>query len=212
MSFPAPSPGGRVAAVILAAGRSSRMPGRSKLLRPFRGQPVVRVVVGTAREAGLGPLVVCVPSVEGPIVEALRGLSVRPVAVPGVAGPPVRSVAAGLAALEDDDVGAAMVLLGDEPGLAPGDVRAVRAAWASGSGHLLRPRFRDRPGHPVLVDRSLFDRVTELALSPQAGRGLWELLTRTGIRGTHVTVDRSAPIDVDTPAALRAARARGRTT
>lgn len=199
---------GDVAAVILAAGSSRRMPGRSKLLRPFRGEAVLRVVTRVALEAGLRPVVVSIRSNTDPVARALDGLPVLPVPVPEAARGRIISVAAGLSALADDRVTAAMILLGDEPELEPFDVEAVRAAWNAGTGNLLRASFRDRPGHPVLIARSLFSHVADLAHAPEESGGVWERLTRAGTPGVEVRVDREAPIDVDSPSALGAARSR----
>jgi len=50
----------------------------------------------------------------------------------------------GLAAL-DDDAGAAVVLLADQPTVTVAAVDAVVAAWRAGAGHVVRPRYRDAP-------------------------------------------------------------------
>ena len=54
-SAPAPR-GPRIAAVVMAAGRSSRMGGASKLLAEVEGQPMVRRVVATALASGAAPV------------------------------------------------------------------------------------------------------------------------------------------------------------
>ena len=200
------TPVGTVAAVILAAGRSRRMPGRSKLLRQFRGEAVIRSVAGTALESALDPVIVCVASASRPVVQALADLPVFPVPVPPGPRGRIVSVAVGLSAVRGYDPSAALILLGDEPGLDTRDIEAVRAAWIDGAGDLLRARFRDRPGHPVLIARSLFDRVIRLARSDGEGDGLWQRLVRADIEGVEVPIDPAAPIDVDSPSALEAAR------
>lgn len=198
-----------VAAVILAAGRSRRMPGRTKLLRDFRGKPVVRTVAEVAVEAGLRPVAVSVVSDGGPVAGAFYGLPIHCVPVRGPARGRIASVAAGLSAVWDHDVSAAMILLGDEPELDRRDVETVRKAWAAGMGDLLRARYRDRPGHPVLLARSLFPLVVELASAQGEGQaGVWARLTGAGVVGHEVDLRRDAPIDVDSPSALRAARSR----
>lgn len=198
----------RIAAVVLAAGRSRRMPGRTKLVRRFRRRPVIRVVASTALEAGLTPVVVSVGPAADAICRALDGLPVHIEPVHDPARGRAVSAAAGLSVLGDPDVGAAMLLLGDEPGLEPSAIHSVRDAWETGAGDLLRARYPDRPGHPVLVARALFDRAASLALDASAGGGLWDRLTRDGVPGVEVPVGGEAPIDVDSPADLAAARSK----
>ena len=197
-----------VAALVLAAGDSRRMPGKSKLLRDFRGTPVIRVVAGTALRAGLDPVAVCVAPGDEAISRALEGLPVRLVPVPPDRTGRGHSASAGLSWLSSTPCSAALLLLADEPELDVTDIQAVRDAWAAGRGELLRPRFTDRPGHPVLLTRPLFAQAIELAAQTQGDEGLWTRLTGAGISGVEVTVDREAPIDVDSPSDLRAARSR----
>ena len=78
-----PAPPANVAGVILAAGRSRRMPGRSKLLRGFRGEPVVRAVARTALDAGLEPVIVCMSSGLDSVASAVEDLPVRTLSIPG---------------------------------------------------------------------------------------------------------------------------------
>ena len=52
--------------LILAAGQSSRMRGRDKLLEEIDGVPLLRRQVDMARAAGLGSVFVTVPEVPHP--------------------------------------------------------------------------------------------------------------------------------------------------
>ena len=198
----------RIAAVVLAAGRSRRMPGRSKLVRRFGRMPVVRVVASTALEAGLTPVVVSVRPEDDAVDRALDGmpLLVQPVRSPDRSR--AVSAAAGLSVLHDPAIEAAVVLLGDEPGLKSSAIQSVRSAWEAGAGDLLRARYPDRAGHPVLIARALFDRAADLAHDATHGGGLWDLLARAGVVGVEVPVGGEAPIDVDSPADLAEARSR----
>lgn len=202
-----------VAGVVLAAGRSRRMPGRSKLLRVCAGERVLHRVVRTALEAGLRPVVVVTGHGETEIRDSLCGLEVRFAAAPVDGGHPLRSLAAGIRGL-GRDAAAAMVCLGDEPGLGPEPIETVRRAWRESRCELLRARFRDRPGHPVLIARSLFPRVEELARRAAdhgAADSTWHGLVAAGAISREVPIDRLAPVDVDAPADLRRVRERLRT-
>ncbi|TMK82972.1 MAG: nucleotidyltransferase family protein [Actinobacteria bacterium] len=65
------------------------------------------------------------------------------------------SLRAGLRAA-DPASGAAVVLLGDQPGVLPAAIAAVVQAWRSGEGPAAQASYGGRPGHPTLFDRSLW--------------------------------------------------------
>ncbi len=199
-------PGGRFAGVILAAGRSTRMPGRSKLLREFGESTVIHRVVSTALSAGLDPVIVTLRHDEIGVEEALADLDVRFARVPESPEGRLISALAGTAALSDEAVVAAMILLGDEPGLSSDDVRTMRSAWVANESSALRPRFRDRSGHPVVLSKDALEVISHFDRAVDPETGLWDLVIRSGIPHMEVQIDRLSPVDVDTPTDLALAR------
>ncbi len=197
---------GRVAGVILAAGRSTRMPGGSKLLRKFGESTVIHRLVSTALSSGLDPVIVTLRHDETGVEEVLTDLEVRFARVPESPEGRLISAFAGIAALPDEPVVAAMILLGDEPGLSPDDVRTMRSAWEANESGALRPRFRDRAGHPVVLSRDALEVISHFDRAPDPEIGLWDLVIRSGIPHMEVPIDRLAPVDVDTPTDLALAR------
>ena len=67
----------RVDAIVLAAGRSSRMGGPNKLLALFDGRPLVRLTAETARASRAGEVVVVTGHQDERVAAALAGLDVR---------------------------------------------------------------------------------------------------------------------------------------
>lgn len=194
---------GPVAAVVLAAGAGSRMEGGFKLLLPWRGEAVVRAPVAAAAAAGLEPVFVVVGHRAGGVRRALEGSGARPVENPDWEEGQAASLAAGVRAVRTrTSARAAVVLLGDEPGVRPEDVAAVVETWRRGGASAVRAVYRDRPGHPVLVDRSRFEALEALE-GDEGARG--RLCARAGDLAT-VRRDRPAPVDVDTRPAYLAAR------
>lgn len=193
------------AGVILAAGASSRMPGRSKLLLPFRAGVVIEAVVRAAGDAGLDPVLVVARPAPDELRRALRGTGARVVVNRRHAEGQASSLARGIRAAEELGAPAAAVLLGDEPGVRPAAIRSVVAAWRGGAGPAVRAIYRDRPGHPVLFDRSLF--ASLMALSGDEGASPW-IRARSG-KLVRVEFDFPAPADVDTPADYDALRRGG---
>jgi CTP:molybdopterin cytidylyltransferase MocA len=194
-----PQPAG-VAGLILAAGLGRRF-GGAKLVAPLRGRPLVSYaldVAGRARAAGLlSDLRIVIARGD----HALAGLA-RDAGVVAVANPaPERGLSSslrlGLTAL---DASAALVLLADQPLLRLDVVAVLVAAWHEQLGLLIRPRYArspDEPGHPVLVDRSLWPLTAQLESDAGVGR-----LLPAGAPGVAlINIPGSNP-DVDTPADL----------
>jgi len=186
------------AAVILAAGASTRLGGSPKVLLPFAGRTIVETVTAKAREAGLDPLIVVVGPDGGVVRDALvRSQSapdrviLNPDSARGIAG----SVASGVGAAMTEGVDAAAVLLADEPGVEVAAIGRVVEVWCRSRPPAVRAMYADRPGHPVVFARSVFALVAEL---PPAVGVLAEL-KRAGHDVGAVTVAADAPIDVDTP-------------
>lgn len=182
--------------LVLAAGASARMPGRSKLDRGWSDTTVLGAVLRCAAEANLDPLFVACPAALPAIEPAGRVTVVRvPSANPGRA----TSLAAGLSAMPEGPV---IVLLGDEPGIRRRDIRALVAAWAGSTADMARIRYGDRPGHPVLLGPT----ARRLARKLGGEVSVWDTLLAQGLESLEVAVQAEAPIDVDSPADLRRAR------
>jgi nicotine blue oxidoreductase len=79
---------------------------------------------------------------------------------------PGASLRCGLAAL-GDEAEAAVVVLADGPELSAGAVERVIAAWREGRGEVVAASYAGVRGHPVLLDRSAWDRVPD-----EGARGL----------------------------------------
>ena len=178
----------QVGAVILAAGASSRF-GSPKQLARVGSCTMLEAVIATAHEAGLDPVIAVVPP----------GIAVPPDVVPEINAAPERglshSLRLGLAALPPE-IGAAVVLLGDQPTLRAATVREIVDAAHAG-GPIVAATVGGRIGPPVLVRREAFG----LAEHARGDEGLRSILARRPELVTAVDVGRHAP-DVDTPADL----------
>ncbi len=96
---------------------------------------------------------------------------------------------------------ALLVCLGDQPMLRVDVIRALVEAWSKGGALAARPSYRDapgEPGHPLLVDRSLW----HLAVEMRGESGLGPVLTRHAVNVRTISVGGSNP-DVDTPDDLK---------
>lgn len=201
--------GGTVAGVVLAAGSSTRLEDGQKLLLPHRGRALVSHPVAAALEAGLDPVVVVLGHRADEVAGALeaaraslprRGRRMVMVRNRRHAEGQATSLARGLLEVRTaTDAEAAAVLLGDEPGIRVEAVRAVVEAWRRRGEERVdvaaRARYRDRPGHPVVIPRRLFPEVEGL----RGDRGARGLLRDDG-RCREVELSWRGPRDVDTRA------------
>ena len=182
-----------VAAVILAAGGSSRM-GEPKQLLTIAGKPMVRRVAETVCAAGLEQVVVVVGAHAERVEEALKGLPVRVITNRRWAEGMSTSLAIGLGALHPD-VQAAFVVLADQPELTVELLRSLTARYQTTGAPIVAPFYRGQRGNPVLFDRGLFAELRAVE-GDQGGRAL---LDRYRDSLERVAVDDPAVLmDVDT--------------
>jgi CTP:molybdopterin cytidylyltransferase MocA len=139
-----------IAAVVLAAGASTRYgsPKQAVLL-----EPVVRRV----RESGAISDVVAVLGAHD--VET----SARVVHCPDWERGPGASLRCGLSAL-GDEVDAAVVVLGDGPGIDPKAIDRVVAAWREGAGERIGATYGGVRLHPLLLARNVWDDIPDAGM------------------------------------------------
>jgi molybdenum cofactor cytidylyltransferase len=182
----------RVFALVLAAGESRRL-GQPKQLLDLAGRPLVTHSVAHALAAPVDGVVVVLGSHASEVELALRGSPVYRVFNPHFAQGQGASLAAGIRAIPST-VDAVVVLLGDEPSVAPETIGAVVARWREGHPPAVVTRYPDRQGHPVLFDRSVFFDLASL----EGDVGGREILRALGELVATVEVAATAPSDVDT--------------
>jgi CTP:molybdopterin cytidylyltransferase MocA len=137
---------GRVWAVVLAAGASSRFgsPKQHVLLEPVLERVRRSSVDGVLVVLGAHEVEVSAPVVRCPDWERGPGASLR----------------CGLQTLPDE-ADAAVVVLGDGPNLAPESVDRVIEAWRNQGAETVAATYGGVRLHPVLLARSAWDRVPD---------------------------------------------------
>jgi molybdenum cofactor cytidylyltransferase len=192
-----------VAAIILAAGRSTRMGGPNKLLAELGGKPLVRTVTEQAL-ASKAEGVIVVTGHQAELVEkALAGLDVKLVRNPDFAQGLASSVKAGVAAVPGD-VDGAVICLGDMPMISAPLINHLIEAFAPDRGNLIAVPVNDgRRGNPVLWSRRFFNELMTL----DGDIGARHLIAKHSEAVAEVPVEGfGAFLDIDTPQALEAAR------
>ncbi len=194
---------GGVAAVILAAGQSSRMGGPNKLLARLGSKPLVRIVAEAALASRASPVTVVTGRDAEEVRAALAGLPVTFVHNPHFAEGLSTSVRTGIGALPSAASGT-LVLLADMPHITTEMIDRLVSAFQTGKGAgIVVPTVGGRRGNPVLWDRRYFDELSKVS-GDTGGRDLIAA-HRDAVR--EVELGEAAAIDLDTPEALKAAGA-----
>jgi molybdenum cofactor cytidylyltransferase len=194
---PKPQRAPQVAAIVLAAGQSSRM-GSNKLLAELGGQPMIRHSVAAMRQAA--DVTIVVTGRDAGLVEAaLDGLSVTFVHNPQFADGMPGSLRTGIAALPPD-TDAAVIALGDMPLVSADEVRRLIAAYNPGEHRsICIPIFKGQRGNPVLWGRQHFNALKAL----EGDRGASVLFDQYADEIIEVAMPGDAVLrDADTPEAL----------
>lgn len=193
-----------LAALILAAGGSRRL-GRPKQLEPWGPTTLLGHVVARARAMPVDEVWVVIGA------ESERILSEVDLAGCGVIENPewedglASSLRVGLDALTRlSRAEAALILIGDQPEVAPEVVEGLAAEYTRSRASAIVPKYRYTWGNPVLVDRSLWPRL----MSMEGDEGARRLLRAHPEWVQEVWFERLAPRDVDTEADIEELRPR----
>jgi molybdenum cofactor cytidylyltransferase len=197
-------PARNVAALVLGAGRSSRMGGPNKLLAEIGGRPLVRIVVEAALGSRARTVIVVTGHQRERVEAALSGLPVRFAHNPNFADGLGTSLKAGIAAVPAEADGA-IVCLGDMPQVDAALIDRLTAAFEPDKGALVVvPTIDGKRGNPVVWSRRFFPDL----MAVEGDVGARYLIGRYPEAVVEVALTGTAALtDVDTPEALEAVKA-----
>jgi molybdenum cofactor cytidylyltransferase len=196
-----------IPAIVLAAGLSTRMGGRSKaLLEIGEGETFLTRIIRSFDAAGVTDVAIVVGHEADAVRASLtgRGIRLRPdaergirlVVNPAYESGQLSSLLAGLNAIDGPDVRAMLMTLVDVPAASPATIRRVIDRYFETGAPVVRPVRGDEHGHPVLIDRRLFDQLRRADPAEGAKPIVRAHASETG----NVAVDdEGAFFDVDTP-------------
>lgn len=197
----APAPRLDVCAVVLAAGRSSRMAGPNKLLALFDGQPLVRRTAARVLAARVSGVSVVTGHQAERVRASLAGMDLGVVHNAEFASGLASSLRAGIAAAPAGAAGA-LIVLGDMPGVTTRDLDRMIAAFVDAGGTcVVRATNDGKRGNPVILPRSLFPAVAQL----EGDTGARHLVEAGGLNVIDVEIGAGASLDVDTRETLEQA-------
>ncbi len=189
------------AAIVLAAGKSSRM-GDLKVLLPWGRETVLEAILRRLYAIRLNDVVV----VTGRDAQKVEKIAVRYGARAAYnpyyeQGEMLSSLQTGIRAL-GDRYDACLVVLGDQPQIQGRVIAEVLNAYAAGQGGIVAPSFQMRRGHPVLFGRRYWQELLDL---PQ-GKSPRDLLNAHEPEIAYVNVNSDSILaDIDTPEEYRMA-------
>ncbi|MBM4314082.1 MAG: molybdenum cofactor cytidylyltransferase [Deltaproteobacteria bacterium] len=188
-----------ISAIVLAAGESRRM-GRPKQMLAWQGKTLLRHVLDSLIDSAVDDIILVLGHEAEAIRKSLTDLQssrIKVVINPDYKRGMASSLRRGLLALVPGSE-AFLVLLADQPGIGPEIIdRLIRGfREADPKRGIVRPVYRGRPGHPVLIGV----RYLQEALQLQGDVGARQILIDHPVDILEIEVDRDAVLkDIDTP-------------
>ncbi|MFI5891421.1 NTP transferase domain-containing protein [Actinoplanes sp. NPDC051513] len=174
------------AGLVLAAGGSLRL-GEAKQLLPYRGRTLLDATLDMARACGFDELLVTLGGSEAEIRSRVDLSGCAVVDNPDFSDGCGSSIRSAVPHVSADTL---VLLLGDQPGIDPGDVRRLCETRTQ----MAVCRYADGLGHPFLFRRETFGVLATL----HGDKAVWKVLHSGEFEVTQVPVARETPIDVDT--------------
>jgi molybdenum cofactor cytidylyltransferase len=171
-----PTPGS-IAAIILAAGSSSRIgAGRHKLLLPLGDRPVLAHVIAATLASQARPIIIVLGHQAEQVRTHIADLTTSP-AVISIENPHYlqgmsTSLRAGLQALIQREnthqqafhsLDGVIILLGDQPLMTSHIIDTLITCKQTTGKRIIAPLYNGRRGNPVLFDASLFPELMEVS-------------------------------------------------
>ncbi|WP_310483615.1 nucleotidyltransferase family protein [Chamaesiphon sp. VAR_48_metabat_403] len=204
-------PPSQIAAVILAAGASTRM-GTPKQLLEWQGRSLLRSITETAIAANCDPIIIVLGAssdsakrrhsqrIQAEIIDLPVQIVNNPEWQTGMGS----SIRTGIQALlvqlcctggnRNMDVNAAILLLCDQPFVSPQIIRQLRSTYDATHQSIVAASYQDTIGVPALFDRQLFPELLKLTCAEGA-----KVVIKNHLNAT-VTIDfPQGSIDLDTP-------------
>ena len=191
-----PYPKNNTSAIILAAGTSTRMGTRNKLLLPLSpgGLPLIRVVVERVLASNCGEIIVVLGHEKEKVKAVLEDLDIRFATNPMYRSGMTSSIQSGVGVVHPDSAGV-LICLGDMPLLNTEDYNRVTEA-VTGAPQIIVPVFEGQNGHPVFFSHHFISDI----LAHDQPEGCKSIVSRNKDRVTRIAGPNSHILkDIDLP-------------
>ena len=182
----------RFAAIILAAGYSSRMGSFKPLLSLGKGT-IIEGVIALFRASGIDDIRVVAGHNKEALLPVLKHQAVTPVENPDFHQGMFSSVQAGVSGLSPE-TDAFFIMPGDIPLVQPATIQCLMARYEETPNCIIRPVYEGKKGHPPLIPYSL----AETILNYRGNGGLREILKQRQSLASDIEVpDPNILVDMD---------------
>ena len=154
-----------IGAVVLAAGKSTRM-GEPKQLLPLNGRPLLEHTLANLRNVKLNEIVVVLGCDADAVWKRVDLHGIKVVENKNYEKGMGNSLGIGVSALAEATDGA-LIVLADQPFVRPETYEWLIDQYRQSDAEIVIPTYRGFRGNPVLLDRSVFPEV--MALSGDVG-------------------------------------------
>ncbi|EJN04993.1 nucleotidyltransferase family protein [Phyllobacterium sp. YR531] len=192
-----------VAAIILAAGRATRMRDHGhKLLAKFDGVPLIRRTVSIAMASRSSSVTVVTGYRRDDIENSIDGMGAHIVHNPNFSVGIGSSIVAGFSGSHVKSAAGAIIMLADMPKLETEHLNRLIAVFRENNGRsIVRAVSGSSPGHPVILPSTFYERVIAL----NGDFGARQIMDKSKGDTIEVDIGNAAIRDVDTPEAIIAA-------
>ncbi len=187
-----------IAAIVLAAGRSSRM-GRHKLLLPLGGRPLVSYAVEAASASVADPVLIVLGYQATEVAEALPPSRCRTCINPNFASGMASSLRLGIETLSSLGDGTSpiigvAVLLGDQPLVSTDLINRLLDAARSDPDAIIAAAYQGHRGTPVYFPQHLWSELLQIG-GDEGGRSV--IARHQDLLRLEPFTDPAAGLDVD---------------
>ncbi|MGP8070100.1 MAG: NTP transferase domain-containing protein [Candidatus Bathyarchaeia archaeon] len=150
-----------ISMIVLAAGKSTRMHGKNKLLTKIQGTPMIRRVVQATLESKVDEVIVVLGAEADKVRKILTDLPCRLVVNKNYAKGQSSSVKAGLSEISPM-TRAVLVLPGDVAMIDCRSINMVIEEYERGGHSIVIAAYKGASGHPILFDKQLFSEIEQI--------------------------------------------------
>jgi molybdenum cofactor cytidylyltransferase len=182
-----------VTGVVLAAGASRRL-GTPKQVLPYRDTTVLGATLDVARDVGFEQLIITLGGAAEAVLDVVQMDGADVVTVDDYGTGCSASLRVALERVDPQAAGI-VLMLGDQPQLAPATVRQVVGTGRSAPATpVMVCRYANGIGHPFWFSHDVFGELSQL----HGDKGVWRLVQSGRYPVRELAVDGPAPLDVDT--------------
>jgi molybdenum cofactor cytidylyltransferase len=156
---------GEIWAVILAAGESKRM-GSPKMLLPFNGSTMIECVIANVTKSDVDKTIVVLGAGKEALIQLAGKLRIGYCYNESYKEGMLSSVQCGFKNLPSG-CNASLVFQGDQPLITSNTINTVINAYLSSGKGIIIPVYRNKRGHPILIDMKYRNDIDKL--SPDKG-------------------------------------------